>query len=353
MDSITLDNGGGLGEEDVTRGLASPAQQPGGQDRGVAGPPQNRTSLAYETLGVSSRMMTLSPSSAATLTFTQGAASASISQSHSSTSGLVTLSQGSISFPQGTVVLTQGQERMIISQGDSISLSPSFTQDIHMPASEQMILSPDIGRSQLISPGLARESRMSSPMARDQLMSSTMARDQIVSPQSQRDQMISTQVTRNVMLSPPIQRDQLMSPPGPRDQLMSPPAGREPLMSPIMSQDAILSPSAQMSSSLHGDHLVSPGAPTPQPTSQPAQVPEIPEQLPSSPRTNQTIHSHSNCPSQPREQLMSPILSPGPGMSPSVNREQMSPHSPVQLPPPSPLPSQESWDEEKSGMRPF
>ena len=56
--------------------------------------------------------------------------------------------------------------------------------------------------------------------------------------------------------------------------------------------------------------------------------------------------------------LMSPLLSPGAQdslpLSPSLGRDQLgplSPSSPLQLPPSSPLPSQhaESWDEEKSG----
>ena len=53
--------------------------------------------------------------------------------------------------------------------------------------------------------------------------------------------------------------------------------------------------------------------------------------------------------------LMSPLLSPQDSLplSPSLGRDQLgplSPSSPLQLPPPSPLPSHnESWDEDKSG----
>ena len=207
MDSITLDNGRGLGDEDVSRSIGSSAQLPPGTasapctksdkivyshtDRMVLSHPHSsRVSLAYGTMGVSPGTVTLSQGSVATLTFSQGAAS--LSQSHSSTAlspGLVTLSQGSISLPQGTVVLSQGQERMIITQGDNISISPSFTQDIQMSSREQLNMSPGIGRGQMMSPGLSRDSIMSPPMARDQMMSSTMARDQMMSPQSQRDQM--------------------------------------------------------------------------------------------------------------------------------------------------------------------
>ena len=52
---------------------------------------------------------------------------------------------------------------------------------------------------------------------------------------------------------------------------------------------------------------------------------------------------------------MSPLLSPQDSLplSPSLGRDQLgplSPSSPLQLPPPSPLPSHnESWDEDKSG----
>ena len=55
---------------------------------------------------------------------------------------------------------------------------------------------------------------------------------------------------------------------------------------------------------------------------------------------------------------MSPLLSPGAQdslpLSPSLGRDQLgplSPSSPLQLPPSSPLPSQhvEAWDEDKSG----
>ena len=206
-----------------------------------------------------------------------------------STAQLVTISHGSISLP------LVGSDQ----SGSSISTVSVYSSPESLPT--------------LMSP-------------RDQMMSSTMI---------PRDQMLSSQ-TNSKPISFSTRKDQILT--SSADQLLS------PMMSPT---DAIISSPSQISS-LSVELL---GSSHNQPNS--SQNKDDPMSTLSSPQLKDPM-MQNQCQQVRDQSLMSPLLSPQDSLplSPSLGRDQLgplSPNSPLQLPPPSPLPSQqESWDDDKS-----
>ena len=251
----------------------------------------------------------------------------------SSTAQLVTISQGSISLPvvgvgHGGQLLTQSPASGVAPDADQFSSDPGYPGTEPLPT--------------LMSP---REVSLLSPtMTRDQMMSSTMM---------PRDQMLASNVNPMPKLMAVTDRkDQIMSSSrGSQTFLLSSrfnnPLSDQLLSTMISPTDAIISSPSQISS-LPGELLAT--------SSGPLSASQAKDQL-STISSPPAKHCGQFGPGSSGP-LMSPLLSPGAQdslpLSPSLGRDQLgplSPSSPLQLPPSSPLPSQhvEAWDEDKSG----
>ena len=138
------------------------------------------------------------------------------------------------------------------------------------------------------------------------------------------------------------------------------------LLSPMMSpNDAIISSPSQISS-LSVDLLTAVASAHSTPTASHNKDDQISISTQLSSPQHKDPMMQSQCQPGRDQSLMSPLLSPQDSLplSPSLGRDQLepqlgplSPSSPLQLPPPSPLPSvsshQESWDEDKSSKFSF
>lgn len=254
----------------------------------------------------------------------------------SSTAQLVTISQGSISLP----VVGVGHGGQLLTQSPaSAPDADQFSSDPGYPGPEPL--------PTLMSP---REVSLLSPtMTRDQMMSSTMM---------PRDQMLASNVNpMPKMMAVTDRKDQIMSSSRGSQTFLLSSRFNNPLLDQLLSTmisptDAIISSPSQISS-LPGELLGTSSGPLSASQAKEDQLSTI-----SSPPAKHCGQFGGPGSVSVGGPLMSPLLSPGAQdslpLSPSLGRDQLgplSPSSPLQLPPSSPLPSQqaEAWDEDKSG----